>query len=212
MGKYLDKLLSISSNSLAQEQATLAPELLEVAGNRAQEIEVLLNQKNGFFAFESALRFFPSSSSDLSIGLNDWNADKLWRKDYSGLADGCLFFAEDIFGGQFCIKSDMVCSFDPETGGLEEMAPSLEQWAEELLNEYNLWTGYTLAHEWQEYNGNLANDERLMPKIPFVCGGQFEVNNLVAINAVSGMKSRANLALQIINLPDGAQIEFKIIE
>lgn len=212
MSKYLDKLLSISSDPLTQERARLAPELLEVAGNRAQEIEDVLNQKNGFFAFESALRFFPSFSSDLSIGLNDWNTDKLWRKDYSGLADGCLFFAEDIFGGQFCVKNDVVCSFDPETGGLEEMAPSLEQWAKELLNEYNLWTGYTLSHEWQERNGNLANDERLMPKIPFVCGGEFELNNLASINAVSGMRSRANLALQIISLPDGAQIEFKIIE
>ncbi|MCV2883591.1 hypothetical protein OE749_02615 [Aestuariibacter sp. AA17] len=51
-----------------------------------------------------------------------------------------------------------------------------------------------------------------MPKTPFVCGGRFELDNLIAINAVSGMKSRANLARQIIDLPDGAQIEFKIIE
>jgi len=51
-----------------------------------------------------------------------------------------------------------------------------------------------------------------MPKTPFVCGGQFELNNLVAINVVSGMKSRANLARQIVDMPDGAQIEFKIIE
>jgi len=212
MGKYLDKLLSISSDSLAQGQAMLAPELLGVAGKLGQELQALLNKKNGFFAFESALRVFPSCSSELSIGLDDWNSDNLWRKDYSGLADGCLFFAEDIFGGQFCIKNEVVCSFDPETGGLEEMAPSLEKWAKELLNEYNVWTGYSLAHEWQEHNGILANDTRLMPQTPFVCGGQFELGNLVAINAISGMRSRANLARQIVDLPDGAQIEFKIIE
>lgn len=212
MGKYIDKLLSISSDSLAQRQAVLTPELLDVAGNHAQEIGALLNKKNGFFAFESALRLFPSCSSNLSIGLDDWNSVDLWRKHYSDLTDGCLFFAEDIFGGQFCIKNDAVCSFDPETGVFEGMASSLEKWAEELLNEYNFWTGYSVAREWQEKNGRLAFDERLMPKIPFVCGGQVELNNLVAISAISGMRTRANLARQIIDLPDGAQIEFKVVE
>lgn len=212
MGKYIDKLLSISSDSLAQGQAKLAPKLFETAGKRGQEIEALLNKKNGFFAFESALRVFPSCSSKLSIGLEDWNSEYLWRKDYSGLADGCLFFAEDVFGGQFCIKNDVVCSFDPETGALEEVAHNLEKWAKELLNEYNVWTGYSLAHEWQEKNGMLESNSRLMPKTPFVCGGQFELANLVVISAVSGMRSRANLARQIVDMPDGAQIEFKIID
>ncbi|HKJ50859.1 MAG TPA: SMI1/KNR4 family protein [Gammaproteobacteria bacterium] len=212
MSKYVDKLLSISSSPFVQEQATLKPELLEISGKLGQELEGLLHIKNGFYAFESALRVFPSCSSELSIGLGDWNSDNLWRKDYSGLADGCLFFAEDVFGGQFCINNDFVCTFDPETGGLEEMAPSIEKWAKELLNDYNLWTGYSLAHEWQECNGILTKNTRLMPKIPFVCGGQFVIANLVAIDATSGMRSRANLARQIIDLPDGAQIEFKIVD
>ncbi|RZM74389.1 SMI1/KNR4 family protein [Pseudoalteromonas rubra] len=212
MGKYIDKLLSISCDSFVQEQANLTSELRGIAGNLAQELEALLNKKNGFFAFESALRVFSSCSSQLSIGLDDWNSEALWRKDYNGLADGCLFFAEDIFGGQFCIKNGVVCAFDPETAGLEEMAASIEQWAQEILNEYNVWTGYSLAHVWQEHSGALSSELRLMPKTPFVCGGQFELDNLIAINAVSGMKSRANLACQIVDLPDGAQIEFKIIE
>jgi len=87
-----------------------------------------------------------------------------------------------------------------------------QQPAKELLNEYNVWTGYSLAHEWQKHNGILANESRLMPQTPFVCGGRFELGVLVAINAISGMRSRANLARQIFDLPDGAQIEFKIIE
>lgn len=71
---------------------------------------------------------------------------------------------------------------------------------------------YSLAYARQEHSGILSSEFRLMPKTPFVCGGRFELDNLIAINAVSGMKSRANLARQIIDLPDGAQIEFKIIE
>lgn len=212
MGKYTEKLISISSSPLNQEKGNISPGLLVMAGSIGKELEELLSKKNGFFAFESALRFFPTESSNQSIGLNAWNSESLWRSLYSDLAEECLFFAEDIFGGQFCIKNNSIFSFDPETGALEEMGSSIEQWSQELLNEYNLWTGFSLAHEWQAKHGKLSHELRLMPKIPFVCGGEFCLDNLTAINAISGMKTRANLALQILNMPDGAQIEFNIIE
>jgi hypothetical protein len=61
-------------------------------------------------------------------------------------------------------------------------------------------------------NGPIPINSRLIPKIPFVCGGDFNIENLAVINSVSGMKSRANLANQIANLEDGTQIEFKIVE
>ncbi len=212
MNNNIEKLISISSNSFSQKQVKLAPDLLVIAGNLGKELSLFLSKKNGFFAFESALRVFPSGKSKFSLSIQDWNSEGLWRKEYAGLADGCLFFAEDIFGGQFCIKNNIICSFDPETGHLDQIADSFEGWAKELLADYNIWTGYSLAHEWQKINGVLSSRQRLIPKIPFVCGGQFELDNLTAINVISGMKSRANLAMQIIDMPDGAQIEFNIIE
>ena len=212
MGKNIEKLISISSNSFNQGQVNLAPDLLAAAGTLGEELALFLPKKNGFYAFESALRVFPSGASELSFSIEEWNSEGLWRKEYVGLADGCLFFAEDIFGSQFCIKNNVIYSFDPETGGLEEIADCFEGWAKELLSDYNVWTGYSLAVEWQKINGALPNSQRLMPKIPFVCGGHFELDNLSAIDVVSGMKSRSNLARQIIDMPDGAQIEFKIIE
>ena len=212
MGKYIEKLISISSNSFNQGQVNLATDFSAIAGNLGNDHALFLSKKNGFYAFESALRVFPSGASEFSFSIEEWNSEGLWRKEYAGLADGCLFFAEDIFGGQFCIKNNVIHSFDPETGGLEEVADSFEGWVEELLADYNVWTGYSLAEEWQKINGVLPNHQRLMPKTPFACGGQFELDNLMAIDVVSGMKARANLAKQIIDMPDGAQIEFNIIE
>ena len=104
------------------------------------------------------------------------------------------FFAEDVFGGQFCIKDNKVHYFDTETAALEEMSDSLEGWAKLILSEYNLWTGYSLAHEWQKRNGALKSGYRLLPKIPFVCGGKYEHVNLVEMEIVSAMKFRADLA------------------
>ena len=53
---------------------------------------------------------------------------------------------------------------------------------------------------------------RLLPKIPFALGGEYVVENLYAGRAVDGMRVRAHLATQLVDLPDGAQIEYKVVE
>lgn len=65
--------------------------------------------------------------------------------------------------------------------------------------------------QWQEQNGQLPVKKRLLPKIPFVVGGEFVLDNLHLVDAVEGMKFRADIASQIKDLPDGAQIKFDII-
>ncbi|MBU6951604.1 SMI1/KNR4 family protein [Hahella sp. HN01] len=209
---YIDKLLSIAGNELSNALAIIPECFRDGHGVAFEQLVALLNCKNGFFAFESALRIFPVDTTELSIGMVDWNSKGLWINSYYGLADNCIFFAEDIFGGQFCIKDNAVFSFDPEIGDLAYVADDIEGWAGELLEEYEVMTGYPLAHDWQKRNGPLPNSDRLMPKTPFVCGGEFSIDNLCKVNAISGMKTRANLARQIHDLEDGAQIEFRIIE
>jgi hypothetical protein len=212
MGMNIEKLISISSGSFNQGQVSLAPDLLLAVGKLGEELEQLLNMKDGFYAFESALRIFSSQESEYSYSLAQWNSPDLWRNHYAGLADDCLFFAEDLFGGQFCIKGDAIYSFDPETGNMEAMSNSFESWAQEILSDYNVWTGYPLAFEWQRSFERLTHKQRLMPKTPFVCGGQFELDNLSPVNVIAGMRSRANLARQIVDLPEGAKIQFNIVE
>jgi hypothetical protein len=73
-------------------------------------------------------------------------------------------------------------------------------------------TGYSLLHEWQMRHGAIPAGTRLMPKIPFVLGGQYALDNLYVLSSVSAMKSRGNLARQIKDLPDGSQVQFRVIE
>lgn len=120
------------------------------------------------------------------------------------------FFAEDVFGGQFCIKDSKVYTFDPETGSLEYLADDIESWVQILLSDYEVLTGYPLAHQWQKQNGQLPAGKRLLPKLPFVLGGEFVLDNLYLADAVEGMRFRADIASQIKDLPDGAQIRFNL--
>lgn len=121
-------------------------------------------------------------------------------------------FAEDIFGGQFAIKGDAIVSFEPETGEVTEIAGSIAGWARKILDDYEVITGYPIARQWQAANGALARGERLIPKRPFVMGGEYSVENLFAVEAVEGMRFRGDIAVQIRDLPDGASITFKIVD
>jgi hypothetical protein len=205
----LDKLLSIASNPLNAHQPEKSELFAGSLGDLGIDLLEMLKKRNGFYAFESALHVFPTRSSGPEICLEDWNKQGLWRSFYQGLADHCFFFAEDVFGGQFCIRNNRIEVFEPETGAFEFMANDIDGWAEALLNDYEMLTGYPLAHEWQERYGQIPVGTRLLPKVPFFAGGEFVLSNLYPMNAVDGMKLRGEIASQIKDLPDGARIEIK---
>lgn len=205
----IERLLSISSEALGSKPSAF-PEILREYG-LGSELFHMLEQKNGFYAFEYALHVFPLTS-DRETGLEGWNAESLWRGGYADLAEGLLFFAEDILQDQFCLsnKQSGVHRFDSETGQTTFMAESVDAWAGVILSNYRKETGWPLAHEWQEKNGRLPLGKRLMPKTPFFLGGEYKIENLWAGNPLEGMRFKADLAMQTRNLPDGAKVKLKI--
>lgn len=208
-----EKLLSISSEALGAKVETSPKFLGEYA--LGPELFQMLEAKNGFYAFEHALHVFPLRSNITgTMTLEDWNSDTLWRNAYGGLADGLLFFAEDIFGDQFCLsaKQDGVFRFSAETAETTLVAESIEKWTDLLLSNYKGETGWTLAHEWQSKNGQLQFGQRLHPKIPFVLGGKYQLDNLYVGDAVERMLFNGDLASQLKDLPDGAQIRLRVKE
>lgn len=210
MINYTEKLVSIGSQPLDNGHPYLSQILLDIAGSMVEELYSFLSKKNGFLAFESALHVFPANNLNGVMNLETWNSDELWRKNYGTLAENCLFFAEDIFGGQFCIFNNKIYSFDPETGNKEVVGDNIEQWAKLILEDYNVLTGFSLAHQWQQEHGILPINKRLLPKIPFVAGGRFTVDNLYSVDSVKGMKVRADIAQQIHDLPDGTKITVRV--
>jgi len=206
---HIEKLLSGSSEPLGPELGSM-PDFL-TGWSLGPELFRMLKQRNGFYAFESALHVFPLKH-DPASGLEGWNADSLWRNEYRDLAQGLLFFAEDILQDQFClsVKGDGVFRFYAETGHTEFLAESLEKWAEKILTNYGVETGWPLAHEWQLKNGPLPRGQRLMPKIPFFMGGEYNLENLWAGNPLEGMRFKGDLAMQTRDLPSGSKVRLKM--
>lgn len=205
-------LLRIASEPEAAAAPVLDDHSVGLAGDLTSDLVGLLGQRNGFWAFESALHVLPAYTGADGIDLNRWNSPELWRHKYGALADGCLFFAEDAFGGQFCIYEGGIYTFDVETAEKKWIAENIERFVDILLGDYEFLTGYPLAHEWQVQNRPLAPGERLVPKTPFVLGGDFTVDNLRAMNAVSSMRMRGDIASQLKDLPEGAKVEIRVRE
>lgn len=212
MESYCEKLVSVGGEPLSNCPVDLNQTILDLAGNLGEELEDLLSQKNGFYCFSSALHIFPSGETENTLSLENWNSTELWRKDYGSLAENRLFFAEDIFGVQFCILDNQIFTFDPETGDTELIASNFEGWAKCIVDDYDFLTGFSFAHRWQEKNGAISPGTRLLPKIPFALGGEFDIENFYALDSIRGMKFRADLAQQIKDCPDGSKVRLKIID
>jgi hypothetical protein len=207
LGPRTQLLLSGASEALAAGGVPDVPK-----GPMFGKLAEVLSERNGFYAFESALHVFGCGSSVVGRSIEEWNSSPGWRASYDGLADGLVFFAEDAFGGQFAIRGDQVITFDPETASVDVMASSIEGWADQLIRNYDVLTGLPVAHAWQHAHGVLEPGRRLVPKRPFVLGGEYAVTNLYSLDAVDGMRARADLALQIKDLPDGTKIRYQILE
>lgn len=206
----LNLLLESANEILSAAPPDLDDWTTQHAGARLPKFEHLYRHKNGFLAFDRALRFFAADPHAHDLSLSRWNSPQLWRDTYGSLADDLLFFADDIFGGQFCIKDSKVFSFEPETGTLEWLADDLEGWAALILAETDYYTGRPIALAWQEQFGVLDPTKRLIPTLLFTLGGEFSLPNLSAKDAVLGMKIRGPIAQKIHAFPEGTKIRFVI--
>ncbi|MGI8552314.1 MAG: SMI1/KNR4 family protein [Dehalococcoidia bacterium] len=208
---HIDRLLARFDPYQGSGSERLPEPLALAAGALAHDLTRVLAQTKGD-AFESALHLFPLSHEQGGLTLEQWNAQGLWRYEYGDLAVGLLCFGEDIFGNQFALRAGEVCRFEAETGSVVPMARDLEEWARLILDDSALETGYPLGHAWQQHNGALLPGKRLLPKLPFVLGGEYTLENLYAGDAVAGMRFRGNLAQQLRDLPDGAKVRLEIVD
>jgi hypothetical protein len=87
----------------------------------------------------------------------------------------------------FSIKDGSVHYFEVETGALKAIAASLDEWADLILTDDQLWTGWPFAERWAEHDAPVPPHKRLHPATPFVCGGSYEVDNLRFMDAAEMM-------------------------
>lgn len=205
LAENLARLVEIASRPLGVEDAEECFADIPIAGG----LRDLLKVRNGFYAFESALHVLACGESGVH-DITAWNRAGGWKGEYNSFTRELFFFAEDVFGVQFGLREGHVFLFDPETGESSLFANDCEEWAGKVLADYEVHTGYPLAHEWQLENGPIPFGYRLVPKIPFVLGGAFALSNVALMECATAMRMRASIASQITAFPDGTKVRLKV--
>ena len=169
---------------------------------------------NGGYFFGGSLLMRPVYCNDIVADLDKWNHLRLWKYLYKNIEwnPSWIFFAEDIFGFQFVWIEDFIFHFDPETGDMEKIADSAEEWMRLMDSEPNFWTGKEILQTWNNSNPWLENGKKLIAKQPFVCGGEFSCDNLVSVGEIESMTIRASIADAIQNTPDGKKIRISLTD
>ena len=206
----IGKLTMIGSVALSADSSfESAAESIPAGRSNAQQLIQMLREKNGFYAFESALHVFPLALENQfhNQDLWRWNSPNTWKYAYGDKLQNAFCFAEDIFAYQFCLVDTEVGRFDPETGNIERYCHSVEDWARRILEDFRVSTGYPLAHEWQAINGPLKPGNRLVPIYPFMSKeGSYSLANLYELNSTESLLVRASLARQLFNVADGETV------
>jgi len=199
----LDELLAVAGDAIAPGSG-LPDRADGVDESLWAELGELLARRNGFYAFDSALHVL---SLEEQIR---WNTPDGWRREWREEWDGCWCFAQDVFGSQFALAGDRVVMAEAETGERDQLADSLEGWADRLLGDTDYLTGRPLAREWQAANGELPAGKRLFPKLPFMLGGEYAAANLGAVDAQEAMAARGDIFGQVSHLPEGTEVRLRI--
>lgn len=161
-----------------------------------------------YFLYGGGLVVRPMSSRSGLLGVMEWNDPNLWKEAFAANIREHICFAEDTFGTQFCIsdRDGAVYSFNPETGDFDFIATSLKEWAEKLVSDSDFLVGHSFLASWVKTNGPLSPGCRLLPRKPFVLGGEYTTSNFGVCQDVRGMRARAVIANQISDLQDGSKV------
>ena len=108
----------------------------------------------------------------------------------------------------FIIKGEII-KYSPESGE-REVVGSAKNFDPIKLDDY--WTAKPLLEEWEQNNGHLEEGKILIPKIPFVLGGDYSHENLAAVSTLDGLDFYLDLRRQIKDLKDGETIVLKVID
>ncbi len=166
----------------------------------------IVDSGNGGFFYEKSLQIYSFSHKNKFNNID--NVNRILTNEYQDIIDGLVSFGQDIFGNQFCfeISSRKIVFFDSETGERKNLALNFSNWIDVIYSDFDYFIGLNVLKKWSSINA-LAFNERLYPKIPFIMGGEFAVDNLFAASFPNFIVDYANIAKQVFNLPDGTRIK-----
>lgn len=205
--RKFDKLMRQATQRSAPPASPVIQHALEQL--RAECLAPLYARCNGGYFFGGALEIFPIGTGHYTA-IEPWNAATGWRKDFDQDLEGVAFFAHDLFCFPYGVRGNAIVRLNYETGEIESLAGTLDEFLGLLLDDCDYYSGQSLLEEWQETHGPLPVGQRLFAKMPFVLGGDWEIDNLWASAPLPVLSFRAFVARHLKGKPDGTRVSLQL--
>ena len=124
---------------------------------------------------------------------------------YESVCPSDILFAQDQVGDQFLLRDGKVFQLSAETGDIELLANSLDDFFIRASEDIEGFLNVGLRH-------TIQPGELLLAYPPFVLRGSGASASLKPVPAGEVILFHADLARRIRDVPDGGQVEFKIVD
>lgn len=129
-------------------------------------------------------------------------------KEFGDIFKDLFSFAQDIFGDQFVFDKSRneFAHFIAESGEREPMGKTFSEWLDIFAANSESYSGIGYERKWKLQH-ELPIDHRLMASKPFIIGGDYDVSNFMSKAYPKYHHFNAEIARQIVNLPDGQKVK-----
>lgn len=179
---------------------------VEILRDLPPELARILAESNGFILQEGALHVRGASLTPEWHSLRAaWRGPNAFHTLYGGVQASDIPFAQDQVGDQFLIRKTRVLRLSAETGDVEPLAKSLQDFFTRVNEDIEGFLRVGLGHTMQP--GQL-----LLAYPPFVFQESGKGASLKPARAGEVILFHADLARQIRDVPDGGQVQFKVVD
>lgn len=179
---------------------------VEILSELPADLMQLLTDKNGFILHCGALHVRGASLTPEWHSLRSaWRGPNAFFVLYDEVGSSDIPFAQDQVGDQFLLREGSVFRLSAESGEIERIAGSLQEFLSQSTENIEKFLNVGLNHKMEP--GQLLH---AFP--PFVFQESGASASLEALPAAEVILFHADLARQIRDLPDGSEIEFKLTD
>ena len=171
-------------------------------------LATLLEEHNGFIQYNGGLHVRGACKAPAWHSLRDaWLGPNAFHRLYPDVRPDDVPFGEDCMGDQFLLRGSEVWRLYAETGEVESLEWTFEEFFENVEDDPGEHLGLHPLLKFQREGGKLQPGELLAAWPPF-CVEESEAGiSLKAIPSEERHRFLADLAKQIRELPDGAKLE-----
>lgn len=178
---------------------------VEILREIPSELLHLLSEINGFILHEGALHVRGATLNPEWHSLRAaWHGPNAFCTLYPNVQPSDIPFGQDQVGDQFLIRQGTVVRLFAETGEIEPLAKNLDEFFIKVKEDIEGFLNVGLGHKMQP--------GQLLHAYPPFCFQGSENASLEPIRASEVIGLHADLARQIRDVPDGGEVEFRVVD